>query len=85
MPCPSCGEQPHGMEHQTGRGNPEYEIGCLGCGAFLHSDRTIREHRVRGGLKPEHAVDAWNAGPDYWMTAPNREPTQEAPNMSSRN
>jgi hypothetical protein len=65
-PCPRCGVMPHGMEQPNTRGGVEYEVGCLGCPAFEHDDGTIREHRVRGGMMPSHAVDAWNAGADYW-------------------
>lgn len=66
-PCPHCDEMPHGLEHPTGKGGVEYEVGCLTCKPFLHTDGTWRAHRVRGGLLPKHAVEAWNAGPDYWM------------------
>lgn len=52
-PCPKCGAMPHGIEQprRDGRGC-EYEIGCLAC----------KGERVRGGLMPSHAVEAWNAG-----------------------
>lgn len=67
-PCPSCGIVPHGMEQPTPNGSGiEYEIGCRTCRAFQHTDGTVRDHRVRGGLLPRHAVEAWNAGPDHWM------------------
>lgn len=67
-PCPGCKKLPHGMEQPGKRGSCEYEIGCLACKPFAHTDGTRREHRVRGGLLPSHAVDAWNAGPDFWLT-----------------
>lgn len=67
-PCPGCKEPPHGMEQPGKRGTCEYEIGCLSCKPFTHTDGTRREYRVRGGLLPSHAVDAWNAGPDFWLT-----------------
>lgn len=70
--CPSCGAAPHGMEQPTGKGGTEYEIGCLACGPFVHKDGTVRQHRVRGGMLPKHAVDAWNAGPDFWMKKDDR-------------
>lgn len=66
-PCPTCEAPPHGMEQPNTRGGVEFEIGCIGCGAFEHTDGSIREHRVRGGMMPSHAVDAWNAGPDFWQ------------------
>lgn len=69
-PCPDCGAQPHGMEQPTGKSGVEYEIGCLACGQFEHTDGTLRWHRVRGGMLPKHAVEAWNAGPDFWMKVP---------------
>jgi hypothetical protein len=68
-PCPGCGEIPHGMEQPKGKDGVEYEIGCISCGAFEHTDGTMRLHRVRGGLLPRHAVEAWNEGPDFWAKA----------------
>lgn len=65
--CPDCGVAPHGLEQPAGRGGVEYEIGCLHCGAFEHTDGTTREHRVRGGMFPRHAVEAWNVGPAAWL------------------
>jgi len=65
-PCPRCAAPPHGMRQPNGRGGFEYEVGCTTCQPFKHVDGTIREFRVRGGLLPRHAVEAWNAGPDYW-------------------
>lgn len=66
-PCPGCGKLPHGMEQPGKRGASEFEIGCLACKPFTHADGTRREYHVRGGLLPSHAVDAWNAGPDFWL------------------
>lgn len=68
-PCPDCGNAPHGMEQNRSDGKGiEFEIGCsYSCSAFLHDDGTIREHRARGAL-PQHAIEVWNAGPDFWMT-----------------
>jgi hypothetical protein len=69
-PCPGCGETPHGMEHQFARGlnaGVDYEIGCLSCKPFQHTDGTTRQYGVRGGIMPQHAVEAWNAGPDFWL------------------
>ncbi len=81
-PCPGCKQLPHGMEQPGKRGTFEYEIGCLTCKPFDH-EGTRREHRVRGGLMPSHAVDAWNAGPDFWLqwvdkskTVPQKEPSE---------
>lgn len=65
--CPGCKEMPHGIEQPGKRGTFEYEIGCLSCRPFEHTDGTRREYRVRGGLIPSHAVDAWNLGPDFWL------------------
>lgn len=65
-PCPMCKEQPFGMEQPNGR-STEFEIGCLGCKPIEHEDGTIREPRVRGGMVPAHAVEAWNGGPDFWL------------------
>lgn len=49
VPC-SCGAgHPHGMIQPGTKGRDEYEVGCLVC--------TLR---VRGGLLPKHAVEAWN-------------------------
>lgn len=85
-PCPGCKLMPHGMEQPGKRGAFEYEIGCLGCKPFDHTDGTRREYRVRGGLLPSHAVDAWNAGADFWLqevpketkaaSAPQKEPSE---------
>jgi hypothetical protein len=62
--CPHCGQLPHGMEHPSG-----FEVGCLSCKPFQHTDGTMREHRVKGALLPRHAVEAWNEGPDAWRKA----------------
>lgn len=82
-PCPFCKVIPHGIEHVAARGRAigvEYEIGCLGCPSFVHTDGTKRMPYVRGGTLPRHAVDAWNEGPDSWMiAAPVDAPTEEAP------
>lgn len=69
MPCPGCGERPHGMEQPTVK-SKEFELGCLSCKPFIHEDGTGRAFRVRGGLMPRHAVEAWNEGPDLWMVVP---------------
>ena len=68
-PCPTCKQHPHGIEQPGRRGTHEYEIGCLACKPFDHTDGTRREPRTRGGMMPAHAVDAWNAGPDFWLVA----------------
>lgn len=67
--CPGCGNPPHGLEQPRGTGGVEYEIGCVSCKAFVHTDGTVRLFRVRGGLIPRHAVEGWNAGPDFWQEA----------------
>jgi hypothetical protein len=68
-PCPFCGKLPHGMEQPNGKRGIEYEIGCIPCPPFKHDDGTMRNVAVRGGLLPQHAVDAWNAGPDHFQKA----------------
>lgn len=65
--CPDCGNAPIGMQHPKARGAFEFEIGCPVCKPFEHEDGTIRDHRVRGGMMPHHAVEAWNAGPSFWL------------------
>lgn len=66
--CSGCSHPPHGLEQPNGRGGVEYEIGCVsGCKPVTAEDGTVRQRRVRGGLMPKHAVDAWNAGPDFWL------------------
>lgn len=70
-PCPSCGAKPHGMmQPRAGGEGIEFEIGCLGCGYFLHQDGSARAHGARGGLLPKHTVEAWNSGPDFWKKKP---------------
>jgi hypothetical protein len=64
--CPKCGNAPVGIEHQTIKG-AEYEVGCMSCPPFAHTDGTTRRPAARGGLLPKHTVEAWNAGPDYWV------------------
>lgn len=49
-PCPVCGTAPIGIEQPRGKGGVEYEIGCPVC----------RDVKVRGGMLPKHAVEAWN-------------------------
>ena len=49
-PCPTCGTAPIGIEQPRGRGGVEFEIGCPVC----------RDMKVRGGMLPKHAVEAWN-------------------------
>lgn len=67
-PCPFCAKHPHGIEQpRSGGDGYEYEIGCLTCPPFKYADGTMRQVRVRGGLLPRHAVDAWNEGPDNWI------------------
>lgn len=51
-PCPLCDAAPIGLEQPRGKGGVEYEIGCPSC----------RDTRVRGGMLPRHAVEAWNEG-----------------------
>ncbi len=67
-PCPRCGTKPVGMI-QPGNGgrSDEYEVGCTVCPPFKHHDGSFRDHRVRGGLLPSHAVEVWNAGADHWL------------------
>lgn len=60
--CPKCGKLPMGMEQPDG-----FEIGCISCGWFRHTDGTIRDHGARvASPLPKHAVEAWNEGPDFW-------------------
>lgn len=66
-PCPFCKLEPIGMEHPTTRGGVEYQVGCLVCPPVEHSDGTKRRVTARGGTMPHHAVEAWNAGPDFWL------------------
>jgi hypothetical protein len=68
-PCPKCQQPPIGIRQPKAGGGFEYEIGCLMCKPFKHSDGSIRQCRVRGGLLPRHAVDAWNEGPSCWIEA----------------
>lgn len=68
-PCPKCLRPPHGI-HQTEGKYPGFEIGCLTCHPFKWIDRTTRYPRVRSGLLPRHAVEAWNAGPSAWWQRP---------------
>lgn len=72
-PCPKCGTHPHGMMQQTGRNGATFEIGCINCGPFKHDDGSVRQFRVRGGLLPRHAVEAWNGGADFWMKHPDQD------------
>jgi hypothetical protein len=62
-PCPSCGAAPHGIEQprasSKGENGVEYEVGCISCA----------DHRVRGGLLPRHAVEAWNEAVEAWNEA----------------
>lgn len=69
-PCPFCKAEPLGMEHPTQRGGVEYQVGCIACPPFLHTDGTKRQVSARGGTMPHHAVDAWNAGADFWIKVP---------------
>lgn len=66
-PCPFCGQAPHGIEHPSAAGGFVYEVGCLTCKPFRHTDGTNRWARCKGGLIPSQTVEAWNAGPDYWL------------------
>lgn len=77
-PCPDCGAAPIGIEQPRAGGGVEYEVGCPNCRWFKHTDGTARAHGVRGGLLPRHAVEAWNAGPDYWRTKGRETFTDEA-------
>lgn len=77
--CPICKNPPLGIEHPREKGGAEYEIGCLVCPAFKHDDGTIRQPRVRGGMIPQHAVDAWNGGPDFWSTYTEPTPAEPEP------
>src|SRR4051812_19087422 len=64
-PGPNRGRAPPGLEQPRPDGKGvEYEVGCNGCGFFLHEDGTARHYGARGGLLPRHAVEAWNEGPD---------------------
>jgi len=72
-PCIGCGAAPIGMEQVYARGKSkgvEYEIGCLSCPPFVHTDGTGRAFSARGGRMPRHTVEAWNEGPDYWKEVP---------------
>ena len=68
-PCPFCDKPPTGIEHQVKSGF-EYQIGCLSCPVFVHTDGTTRRVTARGGALPRHAVELWNEGPDYWLVNP---------------
>ncbi len=68
-PCPMCHNTPHGMQQTEGK-YIGFEIGCLHCRPFKWADRTVREPRVRRGLLPRHAVEAWNEGPAAWWQRP---------------
>lgn len=84
-PCPGCDQLPHGLEQPRGKGNAEFEIGCVsGCKPFVHTDGTVRERRVRGGMIPKHAVDAWNEGPDFYVKSANEARIAEA-NFAAEN
>lgn len=67
-PCPFCKQKPRGIEHQVKRGY-EYEVGCIACPPFKHTDGTERKVAARGGVLPRHTVELWNEGPDYWIVA----------------
>ena len=67
-PCPFCGQVPRGIEHHAKRGY-EYEVGCISCPPFEHTDGTKRKVAARGGVLPRHTVELWNEGPDYWIVA----------------
>ena len=67
--CPKCLQAPIGIRQPKAGGGFEYEVGCMTCKPFKHSDGSIRQCRVRGGLLPRHAVDAWNEGPSCWIEA----------------
>ncbi len=69
-PCPFCKAPPMGMEHPTGKGGFELEIGCMHCPAFKHTDGTLRNVRVVGGMLPKHTVEVWNEGPDFFQIVP---------------
>ncbi len=64
-PCPGCGNPPMGIQHQTPDGF-EYEVGCISCPPFEHTDSTVRRFAAKGGTLPRHAVEAWNEGPLCW-------------------
>lgn len=54
VPCPDCGNMPHGMKQPLKVGNEiftVFEVGCVVCS----------DHRARG-LTREEAVQKWNAG-----------------------
>lgn len=80
-PCPRCAMPVHGMEHSGGK-RSTYTVGCIGCPPqFKAADGTIREFRVQGGLMPQHSVDAWNAGPEYWAQSTMDPTSKEAENL----
>lgn len=76
-PCPKCGAQPIGIEHQV-RGGVTYEVGCPVCKPFVEPTgdkdgdgrplHITRYPSARGGILPRHAVEAWNEGPSFWQT-----------------
>jgi len=75
-PCPKCGAQPIGIEHQV-RGGVTYEVGCPVCKPFAVPAGTNKygkplhvmcQPSARGGILPRHAVEAWNEGPSFWQT-----------------
>lgn len=49
LPCKCGAGIPHGMMHPKADGGIQYEVGCLSCPA-----------KIKGGLIPRHAVEAWN-------------------------
>ena len=89
-PCPRClvedvdgtttpGSRLIAIEQPTSDGGTTYEIGCSICLPFVHDDGTVRECRVKGGMMPSHAVDAWNGGPDFWKKAKNQSEAMKPP------
>jgi hypothetical protein len=71
-PCPQCGAQPIGIEQPREAGGFEYEVGCPACPKLAHTDGTWRRVGARGGILPKHAVEAWHAGPDFWVIPRNK-------------
>lgn len=69
-PCPFCKSPLTGIAHQGKRaGSFEYEVGCIACPPFQHSDGTMRRPAARGGMLARHTVELWNEGPDHWIVA----------------
>ena len=62
MPCPECGELPHGMFRERGRGMSIYEIGCLNCKNPDDESQALRAV----GTTQKSTVFSWNEA-DYYL------------------